>query len=55
MDSEVFVPGQRVQHSKFGEGKVLTCDANTGRIVVDFITCGQKTLAVRLANLQIIK
>jgi hypothetical protein len=54
-DTEAIMPGQRVQHPKFGEGKVLTCDANTGRIVVDFNTCGQKTLSVRLANLQIVK
>lgn len=54
-NTNVFLPGQKVRHSKFGDGKVLTCDANTGRVVVDFITCGQKTLSVRLANLQIDK
>ena len=53
-DSTVFSPGQKVRHPKFGEGTVVACDAG-GRIVVDFISCGQKTLALRLANLHIIK
>ena len=53
-DNTVLSPGQKVHHPKFGDGTVVACDAG-GRIVVDFITCGQKTLALRLANLQIIK
>jgi hypothetical protein len=55
VNTEAFLPGQKVQHPKFGEGKVLSYDGSIGRIVVDFITCGQKTLAIRLANLQITK
>ena len=55
LDTEAFIPGQKVLHSKFGEGTILICDVNTGRIVVDFTDYGQKTLAIRLANLEIIK
>lgn len=53
-DHTALSPGQKVRHTKFGEGTVVASDAG-GRVVVDFITCGQKTLALRLANLQIIK
>ena len=48
-----YSPGQKVRHQKFGDGTVVASDAE-GRIVVDFITCGRKTLSLRLAKLQII-
>ena len=54
VENSAFSPGQKVRHPKFGEGTVIACD-DGGRIIVDFMTCGQKTLALRLANLQIIK
>ena len=52
-DNTALSPGQKVRHTKFGEGTVVASEAE-GRIVVDFITCGQKTLSLRLAKLQII-
>ena len=47
--------GMRVRHQKFGEGTVTAVDPAVGRVTVDFDEEGIKTLAVRLAKLEIIK
>ena len=45
--------GQRVQHPKFGEGVVLTCEGRGAhaRVQVNFETTGSKWLVVAYANL----
>lgn len=44
----------RVCHQKFGEGTVTAVDPAAGRVTVDFDKEGIKTLAVRLAKLEIL-
>lgn len=46
--------GDRVRHAKFGEGTVKTVDSTAGRVTVTFDVEGEKTLATRLAKLEII-
>lgn len=49
-----FKDGDRVRHAKFGEGAVKSLDAASGRVTVDFDNVGEKTLAIRLAKLELI-
>ena len=39
-------------HQKFGEGVVKELQEKEGRVVVDFVEDGIKTLAIRLARLE---
>jgi len=46
--------GERVQHSRFGEGVVLDCEGNgpNARIQVNFNQAGTKWLVAAYANLE---
>ena len=46
--------GQTVSHDRFGKGTVTGLQPDKGRITVDFIDCGTKTLAVDKAKLIIL-
>jgi hypothetical protein len=50
-----FKVGQRVNHDKFGEGIIDSIDEASGRVVVDFKSWGKKTLALRIAKLDVIE
>lgn len=50
-----YAAGDRVRHAKFGEGTVKSIDSLTGRVVVAFDAAGEKTLATRLAKLEVIR
>ncbi len=54
-DTDQFKAGQRVNHPKFGEGVIDSVDADSGRVVVDFTNEGKKTLALRIAKLEVIE
>ena len=45
----LYKPGDRVRHPKFGEGKVVIVDANTGRIRIAFPDVGEKMFALAVA------
>lgn len=49
-----YAVGMRVRHAKFGEGSVKSLDTAAGRVTVSFDAAGEKTLAIRLAKLEII-
>ena len=46
--------GMKVRHSKFGEGKVVSYNPETQRVVVDFEE-GQKTLSTVFAKLEVVE
>ena len=45
----LYKPGDRVRHPKFGEGKVVSVDANTGRIRIAFPDAGEKLFSLAVA------
>lgn len=47
-----FKLGDKVRHQKFGDGVVKELQEKEGRVVVDFVEDGIKTLAIRLARLE---
>ena len=47
-----FKSGDTVLHQKFGEGVVKELMGKEGRIVVEFMKCGTKTLVISLAHLE---
>lgn len=59
MEQAVQIPelaaGQKVRHARFGEGTVKAVDAAAGRVTVAFDAAGGKTLATRLAKLEVIR
>ena len=44
--------GMKVRHQKFGEGDVIEVLTEKGRIVVDFVSEGVKTLSLASAHLE---
>ena len=54
IDISEYKIGQTVSHEKFGKGTVTGLQPDKGRIAVDFIIYGPKTLAAAKANLIIV-
>lgn len=54
VDVSAYEVGQTVSHARFGKGTVTGLQPEMGRVTVDFIDCGTKTLAVDKAKLTIL-
>jgi len=50
LSSEDLAPGDRVEHSKFGAGNVITVEKNTATVIFDSV--GTKKLAIDIAPLR---
>jgi len=55
-DTPVLEPGMRVEHDRFGEGKVISVEGNGSnqKAIIDFHQAGQKQLLLKFARLKII-
>ena len=54
VDVSIYEVGQTVSHDKFGKGTIMGLQPEMGRVMVEFVECGTKTLAVDKAKLTIL-
>ncbi len=54
VDVPIYAVGQTVSYEKFGRGTVTEVQPDKGRVTVDFIVFGSKTLSVEKARLTIL-